>query len=83
MTQIKAVAGGYQQRKVSLVDRFVDDARPLRLAIIGGGVAGILAGILLPAKVEHLELTIFEKNSDLVSCAAFHRRHLRNGMLMW
>ncbi|KAJ3493928.1 hypothetical protein NLG97_g4411 [Lecanicillium saksenae] len=55
----------YLQRKVSLVDRFVDDVRPLRLAIIGGGVAGILAGILLPAKVEHLSLTIFEKNADL------------------
>lgn len=60
------IASGYQQSKVSLVDRFIDDSRPLRLAVIGGGIAGILAGVLLPAKVEHLELVIFEKNSDLV-----------------
>jgi heterodisulfide reductase subunit A-like polyferredoxin len=59
-------AAGYRASKVPLVDRFIDDVRPLRLAVIGGGIAGILAGILLPAKVERLELVIFEKNEDFV-----------------
>ena len=52
-----------------LVDRFIDEPRPLRVAVIGGGLTGILAGILLPAKVPGIELTIYEKNHDFVSPA--------------
>ena len=52
---------------VQLVDRFIDEPRPLQVAVIGGGLAGILAGVLLPKKVPNIELTIFEKNGDFVS----------------
>lgn len=34
--------------------------------MIGAGMAGITAGILLPTKVPGIELTIFEKNKDVV-----------------
>lgn len=51
----------------TLVDRYIDEPRPLRVAVIGGGIAGVLAGILLPKKVPGIELTIYEKNSDFVS----------------
>lgn len=51
----------------TLEDRAVDDVRPLRVAVIGAGLSGILAGILLPAKVPNLQLSIFEKNLDVVS----------------
>ncbi|KID72740.1 uncharacterized protein G6M90_00g093000 [Metarhizium brunneum] len=54
----------YELPKVSLIDRFIDEPRPLQVAVIGGGLAGILAGILLPAKVPGIELTIIEKNND-------------------
>ncbi|KAF7562605.1 hypothetical protein G7046_g1513 [Stylonectria norvegica] len=54
----------YPQSGVSLVDRFIDEPRPLRVAVIGGGMAGILAGILLPKKVPGIQLTIYEKNAD-------------------
>ncbi|KAK3317528.1 hypothetical protein B0T19DRAFT_435146 [Cercophora scortea] len=40
----------YPQSRISLVDRFIDQPRALRVAVIGGGLAGILAGILFPAK---------------------------------
>ncbi|KAK5992935.1 FAD-binding monooxygenase moxY [Cladobotryum mycophilum] len=50
--------------EVSLINRFIDEPRPLRVAVIGGGLSGILAGILLPAKVPGLALTIYEKNDD-------------------
>jgi hypothetical protein len=36
--------------------------------VIGAGIAGITAGILLPIKVPGIDLTIFEKNPDVVSC---------------
>ena len=50
-----------------LLERHIDEPRELRVAVIGGGLAGITAGILLPAKVPRIKLTIFEKNRDLVS----------------
>ena len=50
---------------VQLVDRFIDEPRPLRVAVIGGGLSGITAGILLPIKVPGVQLTIYEKNKEL------------------
>jgi protoporphyrinogen oxidase len=34
--------------------------------VIGAGIAGITAGVLLPAKVPGIELMIFEKNAGVV-----------------
>lgn len=56
----------YKSATASLVDRYIDEPRPLRVAVIGGGLSGIIAGILLPVKVPGIKLTIFEKNSDFV-----------------
>lgn len=57
----------YANPEVQLVDRFIDEYRPLRVAIIGGGLSGVLAGVLLPQKVPGIQLTIFDKNKDFVS----------------
>lgn len=45
-------------------ERPIDHHRELKVAVIGGGLSGITAGILLPQKVPNLNLTILEKNSD-------------------
>lgn len=50
-----------------LEDHPIDERRKLRVIVIGAGLSGILAGILLPIKVPGIELTILEKNSDVVS----------------
>lgn len=60
-------ASTYPGSGLSLIDRYVDEPRSLRVGVIGGGLAGILAGILLPAKVPGIQLTIYEKNKDFVS----------------
>jgi hypothetical protein len=62
----------YSLPEVALVDRYVDEPRTLKVAVIGAGLSGIIAGVLLPAKVPGIELTIFEKNEDVVgiSCRA-------------
>ena len=57
----------YVAPMLKLIDRFVDEPRSLRVAVIGAGIAGITAGSLLPAKVPGIKLTIFEKNADMVS----------------
>ncbi|ORY14519.1 hypothetical protein BCR34DRAFT_672469 [Clohesyomyces aquaticus] len=46
-------------------DHCIDDVRALRVAVVGAGLSGITAGILLPAKVPHIDLTIYEKNHDV------------------
>lgn len=43
----------------------VDEGRPLRVAIIGGGVSGIAVYIRLLQYVPNCTITIFEKNSGL------------------
>lgn len=63
----------YDNPHLSLVDRFIDEPRSLRVAVIGGGLSGILAGVLLPKKVPGIQLTIFEKNADLVCTYNFPR----------
>lgn len=35
--------------------------------MIGAGLTGITAGILLPVKVPGIDLKIYEKNNDVVS----------------
>ncbi|KAK3348553.1 hypothetical protein B0H65DRAFT_178545 [Neurospora tetraspora] len=55
---------GYPKSRISIVNRFIDQPREVRVAVIGGGLSGILAGVLLPAKVPNIKLTIYEKNHD-------------------
>lgn len=45
----------------------VDTVQPMKVGVIGAGLAGITAGILIPAKVPGLDLRIYEKNADVVS----------------
>lgn len=51
---------------LELEDKPIDEIRHLKVAVIGAGLSGITAGILLPAKVPGIEVTILEKNADVV-----------------
>lgn len=56
----------YPSSNLVLEDRHIDNVRSLRVVVIGAGLAGITAGILLPVKVPGIKLTILEKNADVV-----------------
>lgn len=56
----------YPTSDFKLENRPLDDIRNLKVAVVGAGLSGVLAGILLPVKVPGIELTIFEKNDDVV-----------------
>ncbi|KAJ5735284.1 uncharacterized protein N7483_000409 [Penicillium malachiteum] len=43
----------------------VDIVRPIKVGVIGAGLTGVNAGILLPAKLPGLDLRIYDKNSDV------------------
>jgi hypothetical protein len=62
----------YPLPEVSLVDRYADEPRGLRVTVVGAGISGIVAGVLLPVKVPGIKLTIFEKNADVVSSTNGH-----------
>ncbi|VUC35389.1 unnamed protein product [Clonostachys rosea] len=50
---------------LQIQDRFIDEPDRLRVAVIGAGLTGIEAGVLLPAKVPNINLVIYEKNTDV------------------
>ncbi|KAK8119659.1 uncharacterized protein PG998_004285 [Apiospora kogelbergensis] len=52
-------------RSLELEQRYIDEPRKLRVVVVGAGLSGVIAGVLLPAKVPNLELTILEKNPDV------------------
>lgn len=78
----------YPKSRVQIVDRFLDEPRKLRVAVIGGGLAGIISGCLLPAKVPGIELVIYEKNPEFVSltgrtqCPCCLNRHWTKQLLI-
>ncbi|KAM0416000.1 hypothetical protein ACHAPT_013055 [Fusarium lateritium] len=50
---------------LQLEDHPIDENPPIRAVVVGSGISGITAGILLPAKVPNLDLTIYERNEDI------------------
>ncbi|KAK7222547.1 hypothetical protein V2G26_010550 [Clonostachys chloroleuca] len=55
----------YPRTHFQLEDHPVDERRRLPVGVIGAGIAGITAGILLPAKVPEIDLTIYEQKKDV------------------
>ncbi|KAK7540467.1 uncharacterized protein J3D65DRAFT_236167 [Phyllosticta citribraziliensis] len=48
-----------------LEDHPIDEVRPLKVAIVGTGLAGVTAGVILLHKVPKIQLTIIDKNADV------------------
>ncbi|KAF2104240.1 FAD/NAD(P)-binding domain-containing protein [Rhizodiscina lignyota] len=65
ISKVQPVAPVHSEAKFELEDHPIDEPRSLNVAVIGAGIAGITAGVLLPVKVPGLRLTIFEKNPDV------------------
>jgi hypothetical protein len=50
----------------------IDEYPRIKVVVIGAGMSGINAGILLPRKVPNIDLVILERHSDLVRCTSFN-----------
>lgn len=57
--------------KFRIEEHPIDTLRPVKVGIVGAGLAGITAGALLPAKLPGLDLRIYDKNADVVSRIEF------------
>jgi hypothetical protein len=53
-----------------LEEHAIDDYPRIRAVVVGAGISGITAGVLLPAKVPALDLVIYERGDDIVSRSA-------------
>lgn len=64
---------------LELEEHPIDEVGPIKVIVVGAGIAGITAAILLPRKVPNLELQVLERHSDLVrtSNQHFHSRSSR------
>ncbi|KAK7206465.1 hypothetical protein BZA70DRAFT_274294 [Myxozyma melibiosi] len=50
---------------VSIYPSSIDEQRKLKCITVGAGISGILAGIRLPQYIPNIDLTIYDKNSDV------------------
>ncbi|KAJ5657541.1 uncharacterized protein N7484_001190 [Penicillium longicatenatum] len=50
---------------VVIQNRSVDEARPLRVVVIGAGINGILSCIRFVQRVPNIDLCIYDKNADI------------------
>lgn len=50
---------------VHIAQRNVDTARPMKVVIVGAGISGIISAIKLLDSIQHLDITIYDKNEGL------------------
>jgi hypothetical protein len=53
--------------KFEIEEHPIDEIPEISVAVIGAGLSGITAGVILPVKVPGINLRIYEKNADVVS----------------
>lgn len=46
-------------------NRAVDDARPMKVRVMGAGISGIITSIRLAQKIKNIDLVVWEKNDDI------------------
>jgi hypothetical protein len=54
-----------QEPRSVIEERSVDEARPLRVVVIGAGISGIIACIRFVQRIPNLDLCVYDKNLDI------------------
>ncbi|KAJ5561302.1 hypothetical protein N7461_000063 [Penicillium sp. DV-2018c] len=64
-SDIESLSEKLENVAFKLEEHPVDVVRPIKVGVIGAGLSGITAGVLLPAKLPGLDLRIYDKNADV------------------
>jgi hypothetical protein len=61
----ETVHGSAEALKQSIAERSIDEARRLRLVVIGAGISGILSCIRFRQRIPNIDICIYDKNEDI------------------
>lgn len=50
---------------LTLKEQPIENQRPLKVRVIGGGYSGIYLGIRIPQRLKNIDLQIYEKNDGI------------------
>ncbi|KAI0741361.1 FAD/NAD-P-binding domain-containing protein [Daedaleopsis nitida] len=65
MSSNHSMANSTPKATFDLGDFCIDEYRPIRVAVIGAGISGIVAGVRFPEKIPNVQLVIYEKDSGV------------------
>jgi heterodisulfide reductase subunit A-like polyferredoxin len=61
----ETTSNGVQKEPWIVENRAVDDARPIKVRVMGAGISGIITCIRLAQKIKNIDLAVLEKNDDI------------------
>ncbi|EED15420.1 flavin-binding monooxygenase, putative [Talaromyces stipitatus ATCC 10500] len=61
----ESLSKGVQNDPCIIENRAVDDARPIKVRVMGAGISGIITCIRLMQRITNLDLSVWEKNDDI------------------
>ncbi|KAF3402375.1 putative sterigmatocystin biosynthesis monooxygenase stcW [Talaromyces pinophilus] len=61
----ETTSNGVQNEPWIVENRAVDDARPIKVRVMGAGISGIITCIRLAQKIKNIDLAVLEKNDDI------------------
>lgn len=61
----ETMSNGAQSDPWIVENRAVDDARPIKVRVMGAGISGIITCIRLAQKIKNIDLVVLEKNDDI------------------
>ncbi|EEA22676.1 hypothetical protein TMatcc_001518 [Talaromyces marneffei ATCC 18224] len=61
----ETTSNGVQSEPWIVENRAVDDARPIKVRVMGAGISGIITCIRLAQKIKNIDLAVLEKNDDI------------------
>ncbi|KAL1981042.1 hypothetical protein VTN96DRAFT_3151 [Rasamsonia emersonii] len=64
-TEVKPEPEIQTKPRFEIEEHPIDQVRDIKVGVIGAGLAGVTAAVLLPAKLPGLDLRVYEKNPDV------------------
>lgn len=54
-----------KESKWIVEERSIDEARPLRVVVIGSGISGIMTSVRFRQRIPNVDLCVYERNEDV------------------
>ena len=71
---LSAASDSFVRHDLTIEERPIDETPKLRVIVVGAGITGVTAAVLLPIKVPGVDLVIYERDSDVVNSSLPHHK---------